>query len=477
MAAGDRRVRCEGRDVVLACALGAAPLFAVLGCAGPAPASAPAHPSVGAEDTTWQTDLDRKVLEALTATRELGALVFHYRPGDLTPEQLEQDVAANVAYFHELQDKLAMEYVGRIHVFLYKDKADMRATTEGEADIAFSTGTVSVHQLHDFRGVHELTHIFALQFPGHPDGAGPDLFLTEGLATALAESDQGVAVDAWAAMYLRIGKLPELSALRGDFMGSAPQGVHPYHVAASFVKSLIDRFGIEKVKAYYENSTEAGMVFGVPLPRLERDWRAHLAALAVAPGDEAHVLARFAKDLPPLPAEWRTKPGVTLFGGDAGVHALDALVPDEASHWRLHDGLLVGEHDGPWSAIHSRERFGPDVGLRARFRLVSGNAVQLRLDRVPEAGETPGREGQAIFARWSAYLSAGEGFAGNEEVQVPEGVWCEAIFVAQAGRGRLYLNGLPVFDELGALPTEPGVVGIAVERGVIEVAELTVFEP
>ena len=438
--------------------------------------AAPPPGASAADDTSWMTDLDRRVLAALTATRESGPLVVHWRPGDLTPEQLDEDVAANVAYFHELEGKLAMSYAGRIHVFLYKDKPDMRATTEGDADIAFSTGTVSVHQLHDFRGVHELTHIFALQFPGSADGAGPDLFLTEGLATAMAESDQGVAVDAWAAMYLRLGKLPELSALRCDFMGAAPKHVHPYHVAASFVKSLVDRFGIEKVKRYYENSTEAGMVFGVPLPRLERDWRETLAALEVSPADESHVLARFSENLAPLPAEWRGKEGTTLFGGTAGA-TLDALLPDDPARWSLADGLLVGRHDGPWTAIHSRQRFGPDVGLRVRFRLVEGNAVQLRVNRVPATGETPGREGQAIFARWSSYLSVGEGFTGNEDVQVPMGVWCEAILVDVGGRGRLFLNGLPVFDQEGALPAEPGVVGLAVERGVVEVAEIVAFEP
>lgn len=449
-----------------------------LGVAEPPVARAQdAEPPPASDDTSWMTDLDHKVLASLTGTVERKALVFHYRPCDLTPEQLDEDVAANVAYFHELEAKLAMQYAGRIHVFLYKDKPDMRATTEGDADIAFSTGTVSVHQLHDFRGVHELTHIFALQFPGSADGAGPDLFLTEGLATAMAESDQGVGVDAWAAMYLRLGKLPELSALRCDFMGAAPKHVHPYHVAASFVKSLVDRFGIEKVKRYYENSTEAGMVFGVPLLRLERDWREKLAALEVSPEDEAHVLARFAKDLPPLPAEWRSKAGVTLFAGGAEGTSLDALSPDEPSKWTLRDGLLVGTHDGPWTAIHSRQRFGPDVGLRVRFRLVEGDAVQLRVNRVPAAGETPGREGQAIFARWSSYLSVGEGFTGNEDVQVPTGVWCEAILVDVGGRGRLYMNGLPLFDEEGALPAEPGVVGLAVERGVVEVSEIVAFQP
>lgn len=436
----------------------------------PAPTPAQSASEARPADDAWMTDLDRHVLQQLTGVAESGALVVHYRPGDLTAEQLEQDVAANVADFDELQAKLAMGYSGRIHVFLYRDGDDMRATTEGDSNIAFSTGTVSVHQVHEFRGVHELTHIFALQFPPSADGAGPDLFLTEGLATAMAESDQGVPVDDWAAMYLRLGKLRELSELRSDFMGNAPKGVHPYHVAASFVKSLIDRFGIEKVKAWYCNSTEAGMVFGVPFPRLERDWRERLAAIPVAPDHERYVLKRFSKSLEPLPEAWRTKAGVTLLGGapgEPGVVTLDALVPDDPSRWTLRDGLLVGTHDGPWTALRSRADFGPDVGLRVRFRLVSGDAVKLCLNG----------SGEGIFARWSSYLTSGEAGADNEDVKLPAGVWCQAVFVNVGGRGRLFLNGLPVIDEQALLHAERGSVGFAAERGVVEVTEITAFEP
>src|SRR5262245_49584725 len=184
-----------------------------------APPAAPAQPAVAAapqpDDDAWRTDLDRHVLEQLTRTIESGPLVVHVRPGDLPEEALQADVAANLADFEELQQRLDMQYAGQVHVFLYRDGEDMQATTEGDSNIAFSTGRCSIHQVHDFRGVHELTHIFAVQFPPDPDGS-TDLFTTEGLATAMARSDQDVPVHAWAAMYLRLGRLPDLSELRHD---------------------------------------------------------------------------------------------------------------------------------------------------------------------------------------------------------------------------------------------------------------------
>jgi hypothetical protein len=457
-----------GAGTTAAAAAAAAGTVGTVGTVGAAGAAQEA-----ADDLAWATSVDRQVLAELSAVATSGAIVAHHRPGDLDPETLAEDLAANVAAVEELQRKLDMAYAGREHVFLYRDGEDMATTTGSGADIAFSTGTVSVHQVHDFRGVHELTHIFALQFPQVQDAGGPDRFTTEGLATAMAESDQGVPVHAWAATYLRAARLPELPGLRGTFPEGAPSGVHPYHVAGSFLAYLVERFGIGRVKTFYANSAEAGMVFGVTAARLERDWRAMLEALAVDPAHAAHVLDALGIGSDPLPEAWATAPGTALFDGSS----LDALAPEDSARWTLRDGLLVGVHDGPWTALHSRASFPADVGLRARFRLLSGDAVQLRLNRAPE--REPGHESQAIFSTWSAYLSVGDegGFAGNEDVKLSHGAWCTAVFVNQGGRGRLWLNGTPVLDAADALGSRAGAVGFAVERGTVEVAEITAFAP
>jgi hypothetical protein len=49
----------------------------------------------------------------------------------------------------------------------------------GVETFAFSTGERSVHQVHDFRGTHELAHVFATQFPA-PDDAFTDGFVGRG---------------------------------------------------------------------------------------------------------------------------------------------------------------------------------------------------------------------------------------------------------------------------------------------------------
>src|SRR5262245_29040302 len=99
------------------------------------------------------TDLDRRVLQQLTGARRTPRAVFHFRPGAFADAALDADVKANVAAFEQLERTLAMRYRGVVHVFLYADGDEMKRQTQaGGGTVAFSTGTVSVHQPHDFRG-------------------------------------------------------------------------------------------------------------------------------------------------------------------------------------------------------------------------------------------------------------------------------------------------------------------------------------
>src|SRR5262245_33915373 len=242
------------------------------------------------------TDLDRRVLQQLTGVRATPRAVFHFRPGAFADAALDADVKANVAALEQLERTLAMRYRGVVHVFLYADGDEMKRLTDaGGGTVAFSTGTVSVHQPHDFRGVHEFVHIYALQFERPADSSGPDLFATEGLATSLAESDENVPIHAWAATYAKAGALPELGPLRRTFPEGAVRGVHPYHVAGSFCGFLLERFGMAKLKRWYMDSTEAHRWFGEGMAQLEREWRTFLAGVKVDPAHERHVLQKLGR--------------------------------------------------------------------------------------------------------------------------------------------------------------------------------------
>lgn len=407
------------------------------------------------------TDLDRRVMQELTGRRETPRVTFHWRPDAIDREVLDQDVVANLAALAELEDALGMHYRGHVQVFLYADEDELERLTGSDA-VAFSTGTVSVHQPHDFRGVHEFVHIYALQFEPIADGAGPDLFATEGLATWLAKSDQDVPIHAWAAAYARAGRLPDAIELRRTFPEGAGDGVHPYHVAGSFVGFLVGRFGMAKVKRWYMDSTEAYRYFGEGMGSLAREWREFLGEYDLDPDHEQHVRSRIGLGGRPLPAAWTSAELRPLFDGDS----LEGLSAEEPSLWSVKDGVLSGSNDAPWTHLVTTEAYGPQVGVRARLRLVRGDAIKLRL-----AGK------EAIFARWSSYVGSGEGYVANETVKIPLGDWVDLVAADDAGRACVYLNGACVFDLEGAW-SDAGESSLAlgVERGLLEVEAWGVFE-
>jgi hypothetical protein len=410
------------------------------------------------------TDVDRKVMAELAAVKETPAAVYHYRAGT-DAKELDADVAANGAALAALGKSLAMTYRGRVHVFLYRDVDEMRRLTgTGGGTVAFSTGTVSVHQAHDFRGVHEFVHIFALQFERGADTAGADGFVTEGLATYLAESDEGVPIHDWAAVDAKAGVLPaSLTEFRRTWPQGCAPGVHPYHVAGSFVGFLVDRFGIAKVKRWYVDSTEAHQYFGEGIAQLEREWREFLAKRTVERAREKQVMKKLGLDLEPMPAAWATVKGTPLFDGKS----LSGLSPQDPAKWSVRDGLLVGSNDAPWTQLATTRSFGKKIGVRAKLRLASGNAVKL----VVNGGK------EAIFATWSSYASAGEGFSGNDHVKIPVGKWVDLVVVDEAGRARVYLDGTTVFDLPGVWSgAGEGSLGLGVERGVLELKEWVAFD-
>src|SRR5262249_42248959 len=163
------------------------------------------------------------------------------------------------------------------------------------------------------------------------------------------------------------------------------------HVAGSFVGFLLERFGMAKVKRWYVDSSEAHAYFGEGMAKLEREWREYLRRYALAPEHEHHVMERLGITGEPMPAAWAKAATTPLFDGKS----LSGLTPEDAAKWRVQDGVLVGTNDAPWTHLATAKTFGAAVGVRAKLRLASGNALKLRVNGTREA----------IFAAWSSYLS------------------------------------------------------------------------
>jgi len=410
---------------------------------------------------------DHQVLKHLTAVEESDALVFHYDPAKLNAAAVRRAVQRNRGFYRYLEMTMRLRYEGRIHLFLYENGDDLKAVA-GVGAPAFSRGTRSIHQPHDYDDAHEMVHIFALQIPKGEESLPPDRFFMDGLATALQIEDNGIVINDYAAVSWRVGRLPRLVDLRRSFPEGSLPGVHPYHVAGSFLSFLIDTFGIEKVKALYVNCLECQGILGRSFARLEREWWSWLSERKVGKKEERLLLQRFGfVESRLLPKDLNKAKSTPLFD----ERTLNDWNLEHPGSWTVKNRAILGSCQGPWHRMHTKKRWTGDIAVRVRLRLLDGNAVQVRLNRDAT------RANEAIFAVWESYLvkvGPGAGIVAKSPYRILPRRWIEIVFVNRSGEGRVYVDGLLVLEGKG-LTTNEGSVGLSVERGRVEVKEVALL--
>lgn len=154
---------------------------------------------------------------------------------------------------------------------------------------------------------HEMAHVFAsafgdavfgVAFAWHFWGPVPIPRLATGLIEGVAEAADfdnpygRFTTHEEAAAMIALGKAPPLSRAIGAGF-SLESGPRAYTIAGSFCRYLLDQFGVAKLRALYRSAGEFERVYGVPLSRLETDWRAFLSSLPVDQNSRAQAEESF----------------------------------------------------------------------------------------------------------------------------------------------------------------------------------------
>ena len=222
--------------------------------------------------------------------------IYCYK-GSLAERELATIKHLRESAYRQISDLLQVNYDRKIRLVFYPDGETKKQEIGHQGDgYAFANNIVEVYneqiRLDPF---HELTHILASKL-GNP----PAIF-NEGFAVYMSErlgadalkylGSPGKTIDRTTQEYLRDGKLINLEELiKFTEIGSEKSNWRiSYPEAASFVKYLIETYGIEKFRKAYQQTKSSDdanevrknadilmRIYGKPLAEIEREWLAKL---------------------------------------------------------------------------------------------------------------------------------------------------------------------------------------------------------
>jgi hypothetical protein len=208
-----------------------------------------------------------------------------------------------------------------------------------------------------------MVHIVAYRLPKSGEEAR-GFFHFDGLANALLEFVSGVHVHAVATFYRRRKQLPTLREMTGEnfyaWLRKRP-GFQGYDVAASWMRFLIDTYGMDRFKRYY-TGTPLQEAFGSPPSKLEAAWHKMLDGYTLRPELETLLRRRHKESVDfvrfPLTVEERLPK--EILGDPDDWKDLDAapLRPETAADWSRAGKVLQGKSATPqwsWCALGKRK--------------------------------------------------------------------------------------------------------------------------
>jgi hypothetical protein len=173
----------------------------------------------------------------------------------------------------------------RLRLFFVSSRDEMEPITGSRAPGWSETGSGSAFfVLSDSLRTglrHETMHLLSWRLWGVPSA----FWMSEGLATASVPTCGGLTPEVVIAMLDRAGMSIPLDTLRTKFTFAGDTGFVFYLEAAGLVRYVDRIYGRDKVRALWSNGGLANVreTLGVSRARLERDWRAAVAATPATP--------------------------------------------------------------------------------------------------------------------------------------------------------------------------------------------------
>lgn len=200
------------------------------------------------------------------------------------------------AELRDLKKKLALDTLPQISIFIYPNAEEKRKYTGAENVEFTKTWRNEIHitaQSFPTTIRHELVHILFAQYGISGLGLSNSIGLVEGIAVTFETPDFDWTVHELASGILRNNLAPKnLESLLGSFGFWTGLGATSYTLMGSFVRYLIESYGIENFKAVYAESNFS-RVYNKPLSGLMLEWKEFLLEQAVPSELDSAVMYQF----------------------------------------------------------------------------------------------------------------------------------------------------------------------------------------
>ncbi len=213
----------------------------------------------------------------LTGSMETEHFVIYYMQGTPEANNIKLIADDHEWRYKELKEFLRVNSNEKIRSYIYPDtETRKRFIGAGETTIANPIHR-EIHLVYDVFPdpllKHELTHVMSSEFGMKVLRVSPKIGLIEGLAVAVDWNGGIYTPHQWAEAMIRTNSAPEINEIIGSGFLQAPPS-KSYTVMGSFVRYLIDTYGIENFKKVYR--TGSFSVYGRGVDELISEWKKFL---------------------------------------------------------------------------------------------------------------------------------------------------------------------------------------------------------
>ena len=229
------------------------------------------------------------VAAALGGRRETEHFIIHYPRRGPVAERIDAVALDHEFRYAQLRAYFGVEPAGKVHSFLFASP-ESKAALMGARHVSIAKPWILEMHLHDMGHPHpvlrhELAHVFGGAMGGlfgvsAKNAVSYNVGLIEGLAVAADWNLGPLTGHEWSkAAFEFLGpRAPRIEDLIGVTGFWSQSGALAYTLCGSFVRHLVERYGVARMREAYAMGDFAG-AFGKPVETLTAEWRQMLDAL------------------------------------------------------------------------------------------------------------------------------------------------------------------------------------------------------